>query len=606
MTYMDRKQFLERFVFSVAEDFKSRSGEPASWAKGHPKTWGDEDAVIETPDVPERKPFEYSTLNLAVSDDKRLLAVSKRNMIFVYDVETRQLKSELKGHETNVRTLAFQPQRHSNQVVPSNTKNPENTNASNTDDTYLLMSAGSHASGADPILIIWELLPTGHLVPNDLDEAPNIASLASLAVESLLPTLRTTSPDLTPQDLVSIASSLQSPFHSAISSTLTAHTLHKHQSVLPGASLPSFTPIPSLFHPTRPHSLYLTHNKTTQSGPRPPAQLPQVHIYNPSSTSTPITPLQTLSGHTDYITWAGFSPLTGRYLATVSWDGSAYIFDLEDSSPETGHSFSTGVIENPRTGAGGQAWCAAFSADEKYVAVSAAMGRVVVVYDLASQKAVATFPHDAEKGYEKEIKVRNWVRNMAWSPVEPSDEKTGKRQTLLLGTGVEAYLWDPFAPANTITTTTSSSSSSAPSDSSPPSSSPPSPPPPQIPQHYSLSLPLPIMRTFASFLSVSHDAVSVPVSKNVNEDTLDNHRPQPAAHRSPSLELITLLCGDGTFECWNPERNVKWRFQRPKGEVMEWANGGVEVLRGGKLVSLDGDGRVRFWGLGVGGGGVEE
>lgn len=615
MSFMSRKKFLERFVFAVAEDFKGADGKPASFAGGHPKQWGDEDAVIDIPEVPTTKPYEYITLQLAVTDDEKLLAVSRGRTIFIYDIETKQLKSELKGHEANVHDLSFQP-RHCQAGHDRHMARRTSDSTPHSPDTYTLISAASHASGADSAIVIWELLPTGHLLPNGLDEGPDVSSLTIRAVDSILHPL-SDDHDFTSSDIESVTQTLWPAFHSALSSSLAAHALRKHQTVLSGASLPVFTPPTARFHPTAQQSLYLTHNETTQHGSRPPADLPHVHLYSPSS-SSPSTPLTTLSGHTDMITWAGYSPFTGRYLATVAWDGSMSVYDLQDPSPETGHSFTSGKIGEK----GGQAWCAAFSPDETHVAVSGGNGLVLQVWEVGTGRNVAQFPPpppagpaSGEEDGKEGVKLQNWVRQMSWSsPSFQSNASLSATEgpTLFFAAREKAYAWNPFNQEH-------GRDNSPPDDAVAAAAAGPR-------CIYNLDIPERIMRTFASISLVSHFQVPLPrsVSSNLtaataivletpkeedmfDDDTRDkdmekDNEGQEQEAEEEEEEILTLLFGDGTLALWAPLRNIQWRFMRPPGRVYELMNGGVSVLTKGRsggpsLVSLDGDARLRFWTL---------
>jgi hypothetical protein len=59
---------------------------------------------------------------------------------------------------------------------------------------------------------------------------------------------------------------------------------------------------------------------------------------------------------------------------------------------------------------------------------------------------------------------------------------------------------------------------------------------------------------------------------------------------------LLVETSEGTVLVWEPERNVKWRFQRPHGTPLKTSEGKL-IFRseGQSLVSLNGDGVVRAW-----------
>lgn len=63
-------------------------------------------------------------------------------------------------------------------------------------------------------------------------------------------------------------------------------------------------------------------------------------------------------------------------------------------------------------------------------------------------------------------------------------------------------------------------------------------------------------------------------------------------------DMLMAKTGDGTIEVWDRVENVRWRLQRPKGLIAKRASTDtywIEETR--TLLSLDGDGCLRFWSL---------
>ncbi|KAB8217260.1 hypothetical protein BDV33DRAFT_177447 [Aspergillus novoparasiticus] len=135
---MNGRKFVQNFTYGLERDFVSPAGEPAAWAPGHPKRWGQERAKIRLGGI-------ASTPTL--SPDDRLVAVVVDGEIRVFDVAT-QAPLEVLTDEKRVETVQFAPG-----VVDSR----DGKHA-----RYLLASQG----GIDetPQVILWELDEQGKLV----------------------------------------------------------------------------------------------------------------------------------------------------------------------------------------------------------------------------------------------------------------------------------------------------------------------------------------------------------------------------------------------------------------------------------------------------------
>ncbi|PWY73106.1 WD40 repeat-like protein [Aspergillus sclerotioniger CBS 115572] len=74
--------------------------QPKNFAPGHPKHWGQERAKIELDGQPTA---------VAVSPDRRIIAVGIGGMIYIFDADTQECLHKLWGHKTVVRVLKFAP-----------------------------------------------------------------------------------------------------------------------------------------------------------------------------------------------------------------------------------------------------------------------------------------------------------------------------------------------------------------------------------------------------------------------------------------------------------------------------------------------------------------
>ncbi|KAK6824375.1 hypothetical protein RU639_005215 [Aspergillus parasiticus] len=136
--FMDGRKFVQSFTYGLERDFVSPAGEPAAWAPGHPKRWGQERAKIQLGGI-------ASTPTL--SPDDKLVAVGVDGKILVFDVAT-QAPLEVLTDEKRVESVQFAPG-----VVDSRDGKCAR---------YFLASQGG--SDENPQVIIWELDEQGKLV----------------------------------------------------------------------------------------------------------------------------------------------------------------------------------------------------------------------------------------------------------------------------------------------------------------------------------------------------------------------------------------------------------------------------------------------------------
>lgn len=104
-----RSEFLRNFHLKVTTEFH-RDGQEAQWAPSTsgPRFWGDENEIIELDGSDTTGPGRFRSA-MAVSSDGRSLAVASSSVIRVFDVGTRELRGELKGHAGSVGKLVFAP-----------------------------------------------------------------------------------------------------------------------------------------------------------------------------------------------------------------------------------------------------------------------------------------------------------------------------------------------------------------------------------------------------------------------------------------------------------------------------------------------------------------
>lgn len=297
--------------------------------------------------------------------------------------------------------------------------------------------------------------------------------------------------------------------------------------------------------------LYLIENVTTQRGMRPPEKLPQIVIaaLREPKTSTGgsgdngmsednsqlLQTIQKLRGHTDNILSVSFSP-DGKLVASASWDETFRIWSVE-----------TGECLHRIGPTGNQNWVVAFTPTNDRVLLSGGGGR---------DKPSPLAQHNTNTGEEvsrlRYPDLKSWLRTIAIHP----DGKSA-----VVANGASLLLWD-------LTEENKSSHGDE-----------------ELPNNAVeiLKLGCPdqetdaaqarVFRLFASFLDLSW---------------VDGGR------------KLLVRASDCTVFVWDREQNVHWRFQRPDDmENLGFGSGLAYVDEGerGTVVSLDGDGKVRFWKL---------
>lgn len=397
-TCFSSNDFLKEWDFPIhpLHDFKL-NGEPAHYAPGHPRQWGDATHWLDFRQAirdgqPERS---YDSYYAAVSPDNKLIAITSGNeRVLIYDIETQELRQVLDG----AGDLIFAP------LAPSIDKKKP----------IPAYSIGCSASkkgsriGHGNQLVFWELNQQGRLL--DQEELVDVSVFAQQAIDAILP-------DLTikhgwSRDFVT-SSSLQSDIITALGNVATSHR-RRHNTVFADAAFGGFAS--TSFSSDSKFFLYHTQNEPTQSSLRDPVNLPRVVVIDFITGKE----LHRLSGHTDAIMWSAISP-DNEHIASVAWDGTLRMYSSE-----------SGELEWATTG-GGQAWTGAFSADSKHIVWSTGNGQALFVHEVKSGKSLSSYAGT----------FHEWCRSLSWHP---------NGQQIALCAGKHAYVWRPFdGPQGTIT-----------------------------------------------------------------------------------------------------------------------------------------------------------
>ena len=393
MRSVSRKDFTKEWTFPLhpLHDFE-RDGEVAKYTPGHPRQWGDETHWLDfSKAIRDGQPEKaYESFYAAISHDRTLLAItSGHERILIYHIESQELRQVLDG----AGHLIFAPISVSLDKADHDGPTPAYALGCNATDE------GSR-SGLNNQLVFWELNEQGRLM--DQEEPIDASAFATQAIGAILP-------DLAKQHEWSeefvTASSLHAEFAKALTAVAKTHR-RRHITTFDDAGFGGFGS--TSFSSSGKIFLYHTKNKSTQSGMRPPEELPHVVVMDVVNGKE----LHRLSGHTDAIMWSAISP-NNEHIASIAWDGTLRMYSAE-----------TGKLEWTTSG-GGQAWTGAFSADSKHIVWSTANGQAIVVHDVLDGRGRSAFPE----------KFRNWCRNVAWHP---------DGTQIALCAGKHAYVWRPF------------------------------------------------------------------------------------------------------------------------------------------------------------------
>jgi len=412
-TMVHRSEFLRDFRLQVTTEFH-RDGQDAQWASlaSGPRFWGDEDESIQL-DSSDSTEFGRARSAMAVNSDGRLLAVASSSVIRILDVETRELKGELKGHANSVGKLVFAPL-----AIRGEGEGGRRC--------YTLLSVCQDDGGRGQNVVVWNLDAEGCLVARTPFEPFGTDGLTDGAMSTITAELGQEH-GVTTEELASIRAALCK----AIDSVEKKHRLQ----ALPSASggLPHYNDIDLFSYGDEGlRVLYLSKNETTQHGMRPDDQLPQIVIAgvrsnddtggdcdvedNQETKGDDLQTLKVLKGHTDMILSAAFSP-NGKLVASASWDQTFRIWSAE-----------TGECLHTIGPTGNQNWVVAFTPSCEHVLLSGGGGRdkpsPLALYNTATGEEVSRLQHPD---------LESWLRNIAIHP-------DGKSAAVI--NGISVLLWD--------------------------------------------------------------------------------------------------------------------------------------------------------------------
>lgn len=393
MPFMNRDRFQAEFEYEVEKDFDV-DGVPASWAdkdnKSAHRFWGDEDSKIHVPSSEDET--GHTSFCSAISPDGKFIAASGGTKISIYDIETKECRTEFNGLSLPCRKLLFCPSVGERQG-------------------YVILIGGADPSEKKRRLYYLELDSDGHRV-----QKPKIVDIESLVTKSLAPVI----PELdglgipSTSPLVNIVREQYTKAIEKLQSNLEVEGLvHQEGSIAGFGSRP--------FSSDGKTSLYLINNETTQHGKRPPAELPQIVVYDAVNRAEK----HVLEGHEDAIIWTEFSP-DNQHIASASWDGTFRIFDAE-----------TGKCNHIAGPTGGQCWRGEWSPDSKHI-LFCGRGTSEEDEDGKSTSYTLVAVHSVETGKEvarfRQDSLRRWVRHVSWSP----------GGEIAIAHETEVWIWKPF------------------------------------------------------------------------------------------------------------------------------------------------------------------
>jgi WD40 repeat protein len=364
-----REQFYKDWRYSVQKDFAKPSGEPIKYADDGLRIWGSERYKI---------PFPKTPSGAAVNSDCSLIAIAVEDDIYIHDA-VNFAQVICKGHVSNVGALAFQP---GNPKALVSSAKEVGARAFQLGNSKVPASSAKEIPPPDPTnptIIVWDL---DEQQAHPMIEASVSLNIAREATETVAKSLLQAQPRV---ELSSIEEeSLTSAIEPLLSRIVRTHNV-ANQRTLYGRLQESFQS--EIFSPSGAYLIYLP-------GLRPRSGFIyrdawDIKIYSMTTNED----ILILSGHTDTLTWTGFS-LDESMIGTVSWDKSMRVWDAA-----TGHQkykFSTG----------GQNWTGGFSPDSQKFAGTCADGS----YYIYSMSNGSMLVH--QKSYTTHS---SWMRALSWS-----------------------------------------------------------------------------------------------------------------------------------------------------------------------------------------------
>ncbi|KAG9658392.1 WD40 repeat-like protein, partial [Aureobasidium melanogenum] len=389
--HMNPKKFLAEFVYEVEKDFDV-DGVPASWAAptddGKPahRFWDDEDEKVELDFFGGQNTGDVSSF--ATSHDGKLVAGSNGSVVGVLDIETKEHCMQFRALMFPCVKLLFSP-------------------ALNESEGYTLVIETSDRDERKSVVFFLELDQDGHMM-----QQPDTIDVDELLQKSLEPVVAQMNESFGVSSTSPLLESVREGYSKALEhlrAGLESRHLVRVAGRPTGFGSSPFSKDGRLF-------LYVIQNESTQSGPRPPADLPKVIVFDVVNKCQK----HMLDGHEDAIMWTAFSP-DGQYIATAAWDGTFRIFDV-----------STGDCKHIIGPTGGQCWSGAWSPDSKHVVLCGMANddsrheTFVAVYSAETAQQVNQFRND---------ELKHWVRCVAWS---------ARGEIAIVHEKNNVWIWEPF------------------------------------------------------------------------------------------------------------------------------------------------------------------
>ena len=373
LTYSSQR-FSEDWRHSVEKEFIASDGQRYPYAEdgGHVER-GQELSRIQFTD---KEPGV-----VAFSDDSRFLAVAVEHDIHVISTETFAVDQILRGHESKVDGLVFQPG-NSNTLVSS----AEN-------DSGGLVSVR-------PTVILWNVQEQKSMedICNNQNLLKKLSTAAAQGVSSSLAS-RDELISLTPYESIAMSGAFYPSIYRILSQRNVTNTHRLHGRLVTSCQS-------KVFSPSGEWMLYLPKDHP-QSNDRDERWV--INVYSMDKYCDEAV----LAGHTDAVMWTGFNP-DEALVGTVAWDNTIRIWDWKNRVAD---SLCAQAAESDAATAGepaklkhkykfetqGQNWTGSFSRDGQYFAGTCGDGHVFV-YDLSDGSTAFVY----QDGHQ-------WCRALDWS-----------------------------------------------------------------------------------------------------------------------------------------------------------------------------------------------